>query len=166
MQIKIKYHSDKMPRLEKIAKGDWIDLYTNQAIVTLNAYNPINYILKTKSIDPWIDGMKYNAGNILIARLGVSMQLPKGYDAEVKPRSSTFKNTGLLLTNSVGLIDNQYNGDEDEWLGIFYATRGGSIKRFDRLLQFRINEVMPAVEFEPVKKLGNSGRGGYGTTGK
>ena len=93
------------------------------------------------------------------------MELPSGYEAEIKPRSGTFKQTGLLLTNSVGCIDESYKGNNDEWLAVFYATRDGYISEFDRLLQFRINEKMPKLVFNEVDVLENEDRSGYGSTG-
>lgn len=87
--IKIHYFSDDLPRLQKTAKGDWIDLYCAQT-------------------------MTLHAGEFALVPLGVSMQLPEGYEARTAPRSSTFKRWGILQANSVGVIDNSYCGTNDE----------------------------------------------------
>jgi dUTP pyrophosphatase len=93
------------------------------------------------------------------------MELPPSYEAYIIPRSSTFKNFGLILSNHLGLIDTLYNGNEDYWLGMFIAVKDGSMERGDRVAQFRIQEKMPEFEFEVVDLLGNSNRNGYGASG-
>ena len=93
------------------------------------------------------------------------MQLPSGYYAEMVPRSSTFKNYGLIMANSVGIMDESYCGDNDIWGFPAYATRDVEIKKNNRICQFRIVEKQPEIEFETVESLGNSDRGGYGSTG-
>ena len=110
--------------------------------------------------------IKYKKGDVLICGLGFAMELGKGYEAHIIPRSSTFAKKGLQLTNSVGLIDSSYCGDRDEWMAVFYATRPGSIKVGDRLVQMTIQKTNPPVEFEEVETLGNEDRGGYGSTGQ
>ena len=94
------------------------------------------------------------------------MQLPDGYEAHIVPRSSTFKNFGVLQTNSMGIIDNSYCGDEDYWRLPVIAMRDTLIKKGDRICQFRIMEKMSNIEVEIVKSLGNENRGGFGSTGK
>lgn len=156
MNIKIKYFNKDYPRLEKISKGDWIDLRVD----SITKYN-------TDKINSTIDRyFTYKEGDIIKFGLGVAMELPKGYEAEIRPRSSTFKNYGLIQTNSVGTIDNSYCGDDDEWQIEFIAMRDGAINRFNRICQFRIWENQPSFEFEEVDDLGNEDRGGYGSTGK
>ena len=94
------------------------------------------------------------------------MKMPQCYKANVYPRSGTFKNYGLLLTNSVGQIDNSYQGNEDEWCGMFYATREGIMNYDDRILQFEVvPQAMNNVVFDFVEELGDTNRGGYGSTG-
>ena len=109
--------------------------------------------------------VRYAPGDIVVVFLGFAMDIGKGYEGYILPRSSTFKNTGLLLTNSMGLVDDSYNGDNDEWLAMFYATRYGAFKIGDRLVQISIKKSTP-VDMEDVAQLGNPDRGGYGTTGK
>ena len=139
MRIKVKYMKDVEP-LESIAMGDWVDLR----------------VAKTYSIQK---------GEYGILPLGVAMELPKGYEALVVPRSSTFKKYGLIMTNSPAVIDESYNGDADWWGFPFYATRDIIINQNTRIAQFRIIEHQPPLLFEEVKKLGNPNRGGFGSTG-
>ena len=98
--------------------------------------------------------------------LGVSMELPKGYEALCVPRSSTFRKYGVILVNSVGVIDETFCGDEDVWQFLAYAMRDTVIPKNERICQFRIIEHQPAIEFEEVEKLGNKNRGGIGSTGR
>ena len=140
MTIKIRYHGDVTP-LEKIPQGDWIDLRAAETV-------------------------EMKAGEYRLISLGVSMQLPKGYEAHVAPRSSTFKKWGILMTNSVGVIDESYCGDHDLWYFSALAMRDTVIEKGDRICQFRIVEKMPAVAFETVEFLSAPDRGGIGSTGK
>ena len=140
MKIKVKYHTDILP-LEMNDKGDWVDLRAAQ-------------------------DMKLWEGWRCRIPLGISVELPEGYEARVTPRSSTFKNWGIIQTNSVGVIDNSYCGDNDIWMMPVYATRFAEIKKNDRICQFRIVEKQPHLEFETVDHLDNEDRGGFGITGR
>lgn len=168
MEIKIKYFSKDYPRLEKISKGDWIDLRVDN----IKEWESGRFILTGKDKEklaslPMLESVvKYEKGDIIKFGLGVAMELPEGFEAIVVPRSSTFTNWGLVLTNSMGVIDNSYSGDNDEWSAEFIAMKDGVIKRFDRVCQFRIQENQPEIKFNEVKELNNKDRGGYGTTGK
>lgn len=137
--IKIKYHADIQP-IEKISQGDWIDLRVAEDV-------------------------ELKVGEFKIISLGVSMELPKGYEAHVVPRSSTFKNYGIIQTNHCGIIDESYCGNEDIWRFPAYALRDTIIKKNDRICQFRIVKKMEEVEFETVDNLSNQNRGGFGSTG-
>ena len=140
--ISIKYFTDKIDRLEYIdGKSDWIDLRASETV-------------------------ELKAGEFKLIPLGVAMQLPKGYEAHVVPRSSTFKNYGLLQVNSCGIIDGSYCGDDDMWRMPVYATRDIVVNINDRICQFRIVENQPQIVFEEVTSLGNANRGGFGSTGK
>lgn len=146
LNIKIKYLNEEVPRLNKITKGDWIDLYAAEdVIINKNEFKLIN--------------------------LGIAMQLPKGYEAHLLPRSSTFKNWGIIMTNSMGVIDETYCGDNDYWRFPAYCLIPNSSERYtkinkgDKIAQFRIVEHMPVVCFEEVDSLNNKDRGGFGTTG-
>lgn len=139
MKIKIKYHAP-ITKLEMIEQGDWCDLRSAET-VEIKAFSSVR------------------------VSLGVSMELPKGYEANIAPRSSTFRKWGILLTNSLGVIDESYKGNGDIWQAEFYAVRDTIINFDDRLLQFRIVEKQPKLEFEEVESLSDTNRGGFGSTG-
>lgn len=140
--IRIKYHSQEIEKLTYIdGKSDWIDLRVAE-----------NVSLKK--------------GDFRLISMGVSMQIPDGYEMLLAPRSSTFKNFGLIQTNSLGVIDESYCGDEDIIRMPVYATRDTELKINDRICQFRILEHQPSICFEEVEHLGNQNRGGFGSTGK
>ncbi|MEY8353682.1 dUTP diphosphatase [Lachnospiraceae bacterium 54-53] len=140
--IRIKYFTDNIDRLGYIdGKSDWIDLRAAEEI-----------------------GMK--AGEFKLIPLGIAMELPAGYEAHVVPRSSTFKNYGVIQTNSMGVIDETYCGDNDQWFFPAYALRDTVIRVNDRICQFRIMEHQPSLRFEEAEFLGNEDRGGHGSTGK
>ena len=138
-EIKIKYFND-VQEIEALEVGDWIDLRS------------------AESVD-------IKAGEYKLIRLGVAMELPEGYEALVAPRSSTFKNYGILLANSLGVIDESYKGDNDEWKFLAYATRDTHVEKNDRICQFRIIEHQPKIKLTKVESLGNADRGGIGSTG-
>ncbi len=141
MKIRIKYFSENMERLRYIdGKSDWIDLRAAEEV-------------------------ELKKGEFALIPLGVAMELPAGYEAHVVPRSSTFKNFGIIQTNSMGVIDETYCGDNDQWFFPAYALRDTVIHANDRICQFRIMEHQPALEFEEADSLGNSDRGGHGSTG-
>ena len=111
------------------------------------------------------DEIDLKAGEFKLISLGVSMQLPAGYEAHVVPRSSTFKNYGIIQTNHQGVIDNSYCGDNDVWKFPAYALKDTHINKYDRICQFRIIEKQPQIMFNEVETLGNEDRGGFGITG-
>jgi len=141
MTVKIKYFNKNIDKVAKLAVGDWIDL---------------------RCAEP--DGVKLKAGDSFIIHLGVGMILPDNYEAHLAPRSSTFKKYGILLTNSLGIIDNSYSGEEDEWMANFYATRDTVIPFNERICQFRIIERQPSFEILEVDHLNKTSRGGFGST--
>ena len=106
-----------------------------------------------------------HAGDFQLIPLGVAIALPEGYEAHLAPRSSTFKNFGILQTNSVGVVDYSYRGDGDQWRMPVYATRDVTIPKGARICQFRIVENQPALKFVKVETLGGPDRGGFGSTG-
>lgn len=138
-KIKIKYFTDIDP-IESISVGDWIDLRCAKDI-------------------------QLYKGEFFLIPLGVAMKLPDGYEANIVPRSSTFKKYGIIQTNSFGVIDNSYSGNNDQWFMPVYATRNIEIKKNDRICQFRINKIQPKIEFEVVEYLDDTDRGGFGSTG-
>lgn len=140
--IIIKYFTDAIEKLDYIdGKSDWIDLRAAQDVV-----------------------MK--AGEFRLIPLGVAMQLPKGYEAHIVPRSSTFKNFGIIQTNHQGVIDCSYCGDHDQWFMPAYAVRDTEIHVNDRICQFRIMENQPRICFEEAEHLNGADRGGFGSTGR
>ena len=141
MNIYIKYFCDDIDKIEKISKGDWIDLRAAADV-------------------------EFKAGEFKLIPLGVGMILPEGYEAHVAPRSSTYKNFGIIQTNSIGVIDNSYCGEKDEWKMAAYALRDTIIHKNDRICQFRIVEKQPEFEFVEVEHLKEESRGGFGSTGK
>lgn len=140
MTIKIKYFSKDITKIEKIDKGDWVDLRSAE-----------NY--------------DYKAGDFIKINLGVAMELPKGFEAHIVPRGSTYKNFGIILSNSMGIVDESYCGDNDCWFMPAIALKDGHISINDRICQFRIMEKMPYINFLEVEELGNEDRGGDGSTG-
>ena len=98
--------------------------------------------------------------------LGIAMELPEGYEAHVVPRSSTFKNFGVIQTNHMGVIDESYCGDNDQWFMPVLAVRDTEIHVNDRVCQFRIMEHQPTISFEECEHLEGTDRGGFGSTGR
>lgn len=142
MEIRIKYFNPDLVEIDYIAgKSDWVDLRAAADVA-----------------------MK--AGEFRLIPLGVGMRLPEGYEAHIAPRSSTFKQFGVIQTNSVAVIDESYCGDEDQWFFPAYALRDTEIHLNDRICQFRIMEHQPSLSFVAVSKLEGANRGGFGSTGK
>ena len=141
-KIKIKYFTDKIEKLAYIdGKSDWIDLRAAEDV-------------------------DLKKGEFKLIPLGVGMELPKGYEAHVVPRSSTFKNFGIIQPNHQGVIDGSYCGDNDQWFMPAYALRDTHISCNDRICQFRIMENQPEICFEEVSSLEGADRGGFGSAGK
>ena len=111
------------------------------------------------------EDVELKAGDFRVIDLGVSVQLPEGYEMIIAARSSTFKNYGLIQTNAIGVIDESYCGDDDHLCWACYATRDTVVHVNDRICQFRILRHQPAITFEEVETLGNAARGGFGSTG-
>lgn len=166
MEIKVKKFHQDLPDLQMLENGDFIDLYVDTVLICSNNTNTINETQNKRNLGRVpVDVVTYKQGDIVIVGLGMAIELPENCEAQIRPRSSTFKNTGLLLTNSVATIDSSYKGDNDEWQAMFYATRDGYFKRFDRLVQFKIEEKMIKPNVVYVETLNNKDRGGYGTSG-
>lgn len=140
--IKIKYFTDKIEKLTYIdGKSDWIDLRA-------------------------AEDMDFKAGEWKLIPLGVAMQLPEGYEAHIVPRSSTYKNFGIIQTNHQGVVDCSYCGDNDQWFMPALAMRDTHISVNDRVCQFRIMKNQPKIVFNEVNALTGKDRGGFGSTGK
>ena len=148
-KIQIKYHAD-IDKLVKKESGDWIDMRAAE-----DKFIPV--------------------GEYAMIPLGVSMKLPEGCEAIVAPRSSTFKHYGIILVNSIGIIDNSYCGTNDVWQYLAYCVKGNCIhngqtgsyiRKNDRICQFRILKNQPDIEFEEVEELNHVDRKGIGSTGR
>lgn len=139
--IKIKYFDKEIDKIEKVNIGDWIDLRAAETV-------------------------KLKKGEFRLISLGVGMKLPNGYEANIVPRSSTYKNFKIIQTNSFAVIDNSYSGDNDVWKYPAIAMEDTVIHKNDRICQFRVNRVQPSVQFKEVEHLDNIDRGGFGSTGK
>lgn len=162
MKVKVKlFNGGKMPL--SLPKGDWIDLFSAEDV---------------EFSKPLIEKSEVVFTNKTI-KLGVAMQLPEGYEALVVPRSSLFKNHRLILVNSVGVIDNSYNGNEDQWRFSALALGDAKIEQNERIAQFKIQLSQKAtvwqkikwlftskIEFIEVEKLNKENRGGFGSSGK
>ena len=140
--IQIQYLDDTIEKLAYIdGKSDWIDLRS--------------------AVD-----VELKAGEFKLIHLGIAMKLPEGYEAHVVPRSSTYKNFGIIQTNHCGIIDSSYCGPNDYWYMPAYAMRDTVIHKNDRICQFRIEKNQPKLVFEEVNELSGANRGGIGSTGK
>lgn len=141
LQIKIKYLSDAIDEIQKISIGDWIDLRCSQEMVL-------------------------KKGEQALIPLGVAMELPKGYEAWLTSRSSMARKFNIQHTDDLGIVDNSYCGDNDEWKLPVIALEDTTIHVNDRICQFRISQSMPELELVKVERLGNPDRGGIGSTGR
>lgn len=140
-QVKVKYLREGMDGIAPVKNGDWIDLRTG-----------IDVMMKK--------------GDFQLIPLGVAIQLPENTEALLIPRSSTFKKYGIIQANSVGLIDESYCGEQDEWMFPAYATKDIVIPKNTRICQFRIQEHQPLVKITEVEHLSGTNRGGFGSTGE
>ena len=141
MEVNVKYLDNNMPRLEHIKGGDWIDLSC-------------------------VEDIDMKQGEFKLIHLGVIIGLPNGYEGLLLPRSSTFKKYGIILANSMGVIDNSYRGPEDEWMMAAYATRDIHVDKYTRIAQFRIMKNQPYFALNEVKEVSDTSRGGFGSTGE
>lgn len=141
LTIPVKYFEDDLIPLEKLTVGDWIDLRCAETV-------------------------HLSPGQYKLIRLGVGMILPPGYEAHIVPRSSTPNKFGIACANSIGIIDNSYSGDADEWKFPAVGLCETTINKNDRIAQFRIVKNQPRIEFETVDHLNDNSRGGIGSTGK
>lgn len=108
-------------------------------------------------------------GEVKVIPLGVSMKLPYDDFGIVVPRSSTCLKHGIMMANSIGIIENEYCGDGDVWGFVAYAIRDTVIERGTRIAQFMPSPFVPdwnKIVFEEVESMGCADRGGYGSTGE
>ena len=141
LELKVKYFTEGLDPLCYVeGKSDWIDLRAAEDV-------------------------SLTAGEFRLIPLGVAIALPEGYEALVAPRSSTFRRYGLLQTNSVGVVDNAYRGDNDQWMWPAYATRDTVVLKNERICQFRVIRNQPPLRFVRTDRLDAPDRGGFGSTG-
>lgn len=140
MILKIKYFNKNLQKIERFSSSDWIDLRCSEST------------LITK-------------GNHALIPLGIAVELPEGYEAHIVPRSSTFEKFKIIQTNHMGIIDESYKGDNDQWFFSAYALEDTAINLNDRICQFRIVKKQPVFIIQEVETLGNDDRGGFGSTG-
>lgn len=138
--ITIKYHVEGLEPVKQAHDSEWCDLRSAETV-------------------------ELKKGDFKLIDLGVSIALPEGFEAILAPRSSTFKNYGVIMSNSIGIIDHLYKGNEDHWMMPVYATRDTIINKNDRICQFRIQECQPTLYFSETDDMGNESRGGLGSTG-
>ena len=140
--LKIKYICEGMEPLRYIdGKSDWIDLRIAETV-------------------------ELKKDEFKLLPLGIAVKLPEGYEAHISPRSSTYKNFGIIQTNHMGVVDESYCGDGDQWFMPALAVRDTRIRTNDRICQFRIMEHQPPLDFQEVEFLTGPDRGGFGSTGK
>lgn len=142
--IRIKYLSNvyKKAPIRLVPNGDWIDLRAAQTI-------------------------ELSGGEYAEIPLGICVQLPHGFEAIIAPRSSLYKNYSLIVPNSIGIIDESYCGNNDEWhLPVVCLGAHTVINKGDRICQFRILRHQPATKIVTVDKLESCDRGGLGSTGR
>lgn len=138
--LKIKPLVDGLKPIEAAHNGEWIDLRCAEDIeLEIGEYKKIP--------------------------LGVAIELPEGYEAILAARSSTYSKWGIFMSGSIGVIDNLYCGDDDEWTFPAIAFRKTKIHKNDRICQFRIIKQQPDITPIIVRTLGNKNRGGLGSTG-
>lgn len=160
-----------------ISKGDWIDL---KASGTFRFKAPQSGTLKSRNIDGQEEKYRNVTFDLQLMPLGIAVKLPEGFEALVVPRSSLPKGFGVILGNSIGIIDNTYCGNNDEWKAPLVALRDTTVKEGERICQFRIQLSQKATVWQKIKWLFTSGieiveveelpskndRGGFGSTGK
>ena len=141
-KLKIKYHVKELEKLRYIdGKSDWIDLRV-------------------------AENVSMKQGEYRLISMGISVEIPKGYEMLIVPRSSAYKNFGILQTNAMGVVDESFCGDNDIIHMPILAMRDTEIHINDRIGQFRLMPHQPEVHFIEVEHLDNEDRGGFGTTGK
>lgn len=163
VEIKIKKIDPNLPDFEKLEIGDWIDL---RITGIKKAFYP-NMMTREYDFKGDIKGgkIKLKKDFVYFFSLGFACEIPKGYEAYILPRGSTYKNSGLILLNNMGIVDESYCGNDDQWMAVCKADFSTEIENNSRLFQFRIQEKMPKIKFKYVKDLKNKNRDGFGSTG-
>jgi len=154
----VRYLDEEMPKLEVVPNGDWIDVRASSVKIDGEKFDWLINDVGEKYIP-------YFPGQFLLIGLGFAMQCPGKHEAHISPRSSTFKNFGLIQTNGVGVVDWSYRGNNDQWFVPMYALRCGSISRYDRIAQFRFVTKMCNLTINEKIQFKEVDRGGHGSTG-
>ena len=165
LEVEIKYHDSNMPKLEKYNFGNWIDCRVVEG-GNITHENGIKEMLLWKIDDDGKKYIEYKKGDFMMLSLGISLNQGKGYEVNLVPRSSTFKNFGIIQTNHYAVGDDSFIGDKDIYHYPCYALRNGKIYLYDRVCQMRINKSMNNVIFKEVDKMNNVSRGSFGSSGK
>lgn len=118
----------------------------------------------------WIDlacaeDIEMKRGDVRVIPFGINVKMPEGYEGIIAPRSSTCLRHGLIQANSIGVIENDYCGNDDVWGFVAYAVRDTFVSAGTRIAQFRIQQMMPEVRITETDDMGCASRGGYGSTG-
>lgn len=161
MDLKVKYFDKNLPKLTY--NGDWIDLRVAEGYaedLTTNTPIPVIDVTTPAGRGAYI----INAKSIVKIPLGIGITLPKNHEAFIRPRSSLSKHTGLIDVSS-GVIDEGYKGDNDQWFSVFYATQSIVLAVNQRIMQFRIQEKQPPINFIEVESFNSIDRGGHGSSG-
>ena len=166
MEIRIKKMRENA-KLPEFKNGNWMDTYVSK--IGFIPEGKLDEGFNLEDIE-WIDENKYvslhySKGYIVVLKLGFALELPKGKELHLLPRSGTFRKHGLILTNSEGIGDDTFIGDNDEYMAMMYAVIDGKVCIGDRLIQMKIENAMPQYEFKEVEHFGNDDRGSYGSTG-
>lgn len=138
----IKYHDSELLPVEAQHKTEWFDARCAEDVTM-------------------------NKGEYRLLSLGVTIKIPDGWEIIIAPRSSTYKQFGVILANSIGVIDNAYGNDEADILRFpAIAMRDTHIRKNDRICQFRFQRVQPKVSLLEVNHIRGVARGGVGSTGR
>ncbi|MGL4451123.1 MAG: hypothetical protein ACRCTZ_08040 [Sarcina sp.] len=171
MELRIKKMRENA-KLPEFKGGNWMDTYISK-IGFVAQEDEYSETVGEFTFDDivWFDENKHDTisfckGDILVLKLGFALELPKGKELHLLTRSGTFRKYGLILTNAMGIGDDNFIGDNDEYMAMMYATRDASVSINDRLIQMKIEDAMPKYELVEVDNFGNSDRGSYGSTGK
>lgn len=166
MEIRIKKMRENA-KLPEFKNGNWMDTYVSK--IGFVTDEKLDEGFDIKDIE-WVDenecvSLHYPKGTIVVLKLGFALELPKGKELHLLPRSGTFRKHGLILTNNEGIGDDTFIGDNDEYMAMMYAIIDGKVSIGNRLIQMKIEDAMPQYEFKEVEHFGNDDRGSYGSTG-
>ena len=176
LEVEIKYHDKNMPKMVKLDRGNWVDCRVIEGgKVTFDIGTPNERKEKLQWVDcerTLEDGtiektkkITYHKGDFLMLPLGISIKQPKGYEVNLLPRSSTFKNFGIIQANSMAVGDDTFISDNDMYHYPAIALTDGEIYLYDRICQMQVNKTTN-LQLKEVDTLGdNKTRKGFGSTG-